>query len=221
MSNKLLLESLAEFLGTFKLVFIGALAVAVTSIPDTNANVVIPALAHGLAVIGIIYVYGHISGAHVNPAVTAGLVAAGKMSLNKALFYWAAQLIGGIVAAAALVLILPDPGNYGQTKGILTDTNIGAAAIFEAILTFFLVSAVVQAAVYGRAGNLAALAIGFTLIAAILAGGIFTGASLNPARTLGPALMAGDLGYVIPYFIGTIGGGVIAGALHSRVLAPE
>jgi glycerol uptake facilitator-like aquaporin len=77
---------------------------------------------------------------------------------------------------------------------------------------------VYQAAVYGKAGNLAGVAIGLTLTGSILAGGVLTGASLNPARTLGPALAAGDLSYVLPYFIGIFGGGIVGGLLHSFVL---
>jgi glycerol uptake facilitator-like aquaporin len=77
---------------------------------------------------------------------------------------------------------------------------------------------VYQAAVYGKAGNLAGVAIGFTLAGSILAGGVLTGASLNPARTLGPALAAGDLSYVLPYFVGLFGGGIIGGLVHGYVL---
>jgi glycerol uptake facilitator-like aquaporin len=92
------------------------------------------------------------------------------------------------------------------------------AALFEAIMTFLLVSVVYQAAVYERAGNLAAVAIGFTLTATILAGGTYTGASLNPSRTFGPALIAGDLSYLVPYLAGIFGGGVIGGIVHGYLL---
>lgn len=84
-------------------------------------------------------------------------------------------------------------------------------------MAFFLVSAVFQAAVYGKAGPVAGVAIGFTLAGCILAGGAYTGASVNPARTLGPALLAGNLDYVLPYFVGLFAGGAVAGLLHSRI----
>jgi len=221
-------ESLAEFIGTFILVFIGGLAVVVAPL----FGVVVPALGHGLILIGIIYMIGHISGAHVNPAVTVGLLVGGKVNVTTTIAYMIAQFVGGIAAALVIVIILPegaqeallgttDAFNYGQTTGALTDDYIGSAALLEFILVFFLVSAVYQAAAYGKAGNLAAVAIGFTLAGCILAGGALSGASLNPARTLGPALMAGEFDYVIPYFIALFAGGAAAGALHTYLLAPD
>ena len=202
MNNSLIRPAIAEFIGTFTLVFIGATAVVVAP----AFGVVVPALAHGLILCGIIFSYGHISGAHVNPAVTAGLLIGGHVKIDRAIFYWIAQFLGGIVAAFALRALIPDGTlavlgidsfNFGQTTGSLTVPAPWSAAAFEFILTFFLVTAVYQAAAFGKAGNLAALAIGFTLAGSILAGGAFTGASLNPARTLGPALVAGDLSYLV------------------------
>ncbi len=212
---------IAEFLGTFTLVFIGAFAVAVTGFKDANANVAVPALAHGLILVGLIFAYGGISGAHFNPAVTVGMLVGGKIDLVKAVAYIVVQLIGGVVAAFVLKLVLVDPSNFGVTKGVLTDSNVGSAAIIEAFLTFFLVSTIYQSAVYGRAGNVAAVAIGFTLAACILAGGYYTGASLNPARSFGPALAAGDLSYVLPYLVGQLIGGSAAGLIHSYLLTGD
>jgi MIP family channel proteins len=213
MNNQLIRESLAELFGTFTLVFVGAFAV--TIVPQFG--VVVPALAHGLILVGLIYTYGHISGAQFNPAVTAGLLVGGHIKLDKAIYYWVAQFVGGILAALALVVILSTNANTGQTMGSMTETSVWAAALFEAIMTFFLVSAVYQAAVYGKAGNLAGVAIGLTLAGSILAGGVYTGASLNPARTLGPALVAGNLSYVVPYLLGTFAGGIVGGLVHSNL----
>jgi MIP family channel proteins len=218
MNNALFKKMYAEALGTFTLIFIGAFAVAVTGTPNTNASVVVPALAHGLILVGLIFAYGHISGAHFNPAVTLAMLITGKQKPIESALYMLGQFLGSLVAAYALVLLLPTPYNYGVTKGILTDSNVWQAAGIEAILTFFLVSAIYQSAVHGKAGNLAPLAIGFTLVACILAGGVYTGASLNPARTLGPAIAAGDLSYVVPYFIGIFGGGALAGFVHRYIL---
>lgn len=216
MRNELMKASLAELVGTFTLVFIGGFAVTVAS----RQGVVVPALAHGLILASIIYAYGHISGAHVNPAVTAGLLVGKQIKLDRAVYYWVAQFAGGIVAAF-LLNILVSGTNVGQTTGDLTATAPWSAALFEAVLTFFLVSTVFQAAAYGKAGQLAGVAIGFTLAASILAGGLYTGASLNPARTLGPALVAGDLSYIVPYMVGIFGGGIVAGLVQGYVLKPE
>jgi len=208
MNNAMLKASLAELVGTFILTFIGGAAVVAA-----GGNVVIPALAHGLALLFIVYTYGHISGAHVNPAVTLGLLVGRQIEAMKAVAYWVAQFAGAILAALLLSVIL-GAGKVGETTGPLTTSSVWLAALFEAVMTFFLVSTVYQAAVYGKAGNLAGVAIGLTLGASILAGGTFTGASLNPARTLGPALVAGHLDYVLPYFVGILGGGALAGLVH-------
>ena len=143
-----------------------------------------PALAHGLILVGIIFVYGDISGAHVNPAITAAVLITGKIKIERAVYYWVAQMLGGIVAAVVVNIVIPHGARLGQTTGSLTANAVWTAALFEAVMTFFLASAVLQAAVFGRAGNLAALAIGLTLAGSILAGGIYTGAALNPARTV-------------------------------------
>ncbi|NDJ59600.1 MAG: aquaporin [Chloroflexi bacterium] len=219
MNDQLLRSSIAEFLGTFTLVFVGAGAVAATI--SNEFSVVVPALAHGLILVGLIFAYGHISGAHFNPAVTAGLLVGRKIGFPSAVIYWLAQFLGAIVAALVLQLLLPFNSPLGETTGSLTESAVWTAALFEFVLTFFLVTAVYQAAAFGKAGNLAPLAIGLTLAGAILAGGAYTGASLNPARTLGPAVMAGNLAYVLPYFVGIFGGGLFAGVIHSFVLNTE
>ncbi len=229
MSDDLFKESLAELIGTFVLVFVGGAAVLVAPV----FGVLVPALAHGLILVALVYTYGHISGAQVNPAVTLGLLIGGKQDLNKSLVYMLAQFIGGIIAAVVLTAVFPQDNaavvgflgeaayNFGQTTGFLTADSVWTAALYEAILTFFLVSAVFQAAVYGHAGKLMGVAIGFTLAASILAGGPATGASLNPARTLGPALVAGDTSYLIPYLIGIFAGGAVAGLLHGMIFTSD
>lgn len=213
--NDTLKASLAELVGTYTLVLIGTAAVA------SGQGVVAAALAHGIALVTIVYVYGRISGAHVNPAVTLGLLVGGEISLARAIYYWVAQFVGGVLAAVVLELVVVGGAAAGQTVGSLTADTVWSAAIFESILTFFLVSAVLQAAAYGRAGDFAGLAIGFTLLACILAGGTYTGASLNPARTFGPALVAGDFSYLIPYLIGIFGGGIVAGLVQTFLFKPR
>lgn len=212
---------IAEFLGTFTLVFIGAFAVAVTGFQDANANVAVPALAHGLVLVALAFAYGPISGGHFNPAVTVGMLVGGKIDVVRSIAYIIVQLVAGIVAAFALSFILGAGTNYGVTKGVLTDSNIVSASLLEGFLVFFLVSTIYQTAVHGRAGSVAAIAIGFTLAACILAGGYHTGASLNPARTLGPALVAGDLSYVLPYAVAQLVGGALGGLIHGFLLRKD
>lgn len=213
-------QLVAEFLGTLILILIGGLAVVVTAIEGNN--VVVPALAHGLILVSLIYTFGHISGGHFNPAVTVAFLATGKIEAPRAGLYIVAQLIGAVVGAFLITIVAPSSiftaYNYGQTTGALTVDHVGAAALLEGILTFILVGVIFQSAVFGKAGNLAGLAIGLTLGAAILAGGNLTGASLNPARTLGPALLAGNLTYVVPYIIGQVAGGALSALLHVNIL---
>ncbi len=228
MSYNFIQQSMAELLGTFILVFIGAASVIIAPV----FGVLVPAFAHGLIVIGLIYTYGHISGTQINPAVTLALWIGGQQNAGKSCVFIVVQLIGGILAAIVLVMVIPQDHagvstfldgnayNFGQTKGFLTGDAVWSAAVIEAILTFILVSVIYQSAVYERAGHLAGLAIGFTLIACILAGGPATGASLNPARTLGPALMAGDTVYLFPYFVGVLAGGALAGIVHTYIFPP-
>ena len=223
-------ELLAEFIGTFTLCFIGIASVIVAP----QFGIVAPALGHGLVLVGLIFAYGHISGAQFNPAVTVGLLVGGKIDAVKAGAYIVAQFIGGIIAAYLVVALVGGADgaailgfvgegnfNFGQTTGFLTESNVWQAAGIEAVLIFFLLSAIYQGAVYSKAGNNAALAIGLTLAALIFATGGMTGASVNPARTLGPALVAGSFGYVIPYFVGLFAGGALAGIVHGYVLVPE
>ncbi|MDQ3005616.1 MAG: aquaporin [Chloroflexota bacterium] len=202
----------AEFIGTFALVFIGAGA-AVVGV----AGLLGVALAHGLVVMGFAYTYGHISGSHINPAVTFGLALNNTIKWMEAVFYWLAQFAGAIVAAYVLKFVVENV-NLGDIQGAATAGTLTEPAPFvamgvEIILTFFLVNTILHSAVAGKAGAFAGLAIGLTLVFAILAGGPMTGASLNPARTFGPALVSGSftdpMTYLI-YFAGPLLGAALA-----------
>ena len=202
----------AEFIGTFALIFIGAGAGA-----QGIGGLVGVALAHGLVVLTFVYVFGHISGTHINPAVTIGLWVAKQIDTSRALAHIVAQLLGGLAGAFALAHIIGVDHGLGATvlsQGVSPTQGL----ILETILTFFLVNAVLNAAVSGKAGDLAGLAIGMTLTAAILVGGPLTGASLNPARTLGPAVVTGNYADIWLYFVGPILGGVVAAVLYNTVL---
>lgn len=215
----------AELIGTFALVFIGAGAV-VTGI----GGLVGAAFAHGLVAAVFVYVFGHISGAHINPAVTFGLALNGTVKWGQAVYYWIAQFLGATLAAFVLDFVAGSvTGMQGAaTIGTLTESVPLAAFVVELILTFFLVNTILHAAVAGRAGPFAGLAIGFTLVFAILTGGPMTGASLNPARTFGPALVLGTLAnpmtYAI-YFAGPLIGSALAVGLfkflNSADVLPE
>ncbi len=218
--------AVAEFIGTFFLVFLGVFVAGIAGPGAGLANadaqgVIVAALGHGLIVLAGAYMFGNISGAHFNPAVTISLLVGRKVSIDRAVIWIVVQIVAAIVAALLANLLVPGIAASGQTKGALTDGAIGSAALFEALLTFVLTTAIWQTAVHGRAGNMAGVAIGLALAASILAGGLFTGASLNPARTLGPALIAGDLSYVMPYLLGIFGGGIVAGLVHGYVLTPD
>jgi MIP family channel proteins len=212
MYDKLSTSLLAEFIGTFALIFIGAGAGALG-----DGGLVGVALAHGLVIVGFAYAYGHISGTHINPAVTLGVWAAGKIDTVRALAYVAVQLLGGIVGAFALSWVLGERrGGLGAT--VLADgVSPTQGLVLELILTFFLVNTIMNAGISGKATIPAGLAIGLTLTFCILMGGPLTGASLNPARTLGPALATGNFADIWLYFVGPIAGAVLAGLLYKTV----
>jgi len=198
---------LAEFIGTFALVFIGAGAGV------ASAGLLGVALAHGFTLAVFVYAYGHISGTHVNPAVTFGLALQGAVKWGEAVYYWIAQFAGAIFAAWLLRTFAGDISG-GATVGSLTNTAPILAAGLEAVLTFFLVNTILHTAVGGKGGAFAGWAIGTTLAFAILAGGPLTGASLNPARTFGPAIFAApsfaDVNTYLIYFLGPLIGSTLA-----------
>jgi aquaporin Z len=225
MGNRLAPALVAEFIGTFALVFVGAGAGALWI-----GGLVGVAFAHGLVIVGFAYAYGHLSGTHINPAVTIGVWLAGRLKAGRALAYVLVQLAGGALAGYALAYVLggTETGLGAttlarglQAGGATIDVTPAVGVAVEAILTFFLVNAVLNAAVSGKAGDLAGLAIGLTLTFCILVGGPLTGASLNPARTLGPALATGDFADFWVYLAGPIGGGAVAALLYRGVFSAE
>lgn len=216
MNTKILI---AEFVGTFALIFIGAGAVAIGA-----GGLIGAACAHGFVVIAFIYAYGHISGTHINPAVTLGLLIAGEIEFVVAIGYWIVQFLGGILGAVLLNVVLPDPGDLGVTV-LTTKANGGAftvtatqGLIVEIVLTFFLVNTIFNTAVSGKAGNFTGLAIGLGLMFCIVMGGPLTRASLNPARTLGPAVVGGNYADIWLYFVGPFVGAILAALLYIGVL---
>lgn len=216
---------LAEFVGTFALIFVGAGAGALGL-----GGLVGVALAHGLVVTGFIYTYGHLSGTHINPAVTLALLVAGKVDGMRAASYIVFQIAGGIGGALALRYVLGgSETGLGATVlargleagGTTIDVTPAAGFLVEALLTFFLVNAIFNTAVSGKGGNLSGLAIGLTLIFCILVGGPLTGAALNPARTLGPAFATGNFADLWLYLTAPVTGAAAAALLYRGVLSRE
>lgn len=210
---------LAEFLGTFALCFIGAGAICTNEWTRGSVGLLGIAIAHG-AVLGImISALGHISGGHFNPAVTLGLLTADKIEVKKALSYIAAQLAGATVGAMLLRFIFPEPvwqavhlGTPALSAGMMTLE----ATILEGVLTFFLVLTVFGTAVdpKGAWNAIAGFGIGGVLVFDILVGGPLTGASMNPARSFGPALVSGYWEHHLVYWMGPILGGAVAGLVY-------
>ena len=210
---------IAEFLGTFALIFIGCGSV----IADNYARFGMMgiATAHALVLAVMITALMNISGAHFNPAVTLGLLIGKRIDGASAGAYVVAQLIGGIVGAFALRLVLPSAIVHVTTLGapsLAPGMGFWQAVGMEAILTFFLVSAVYGTAVAKNAPKVGGFGIGLVLLFDILVGGGLTGAAMNPARALGPAVVAGSWTAHAVWWIGPLLGGVVAGLLWDRVL---
>jgi MIP family channel proteins len=224
MSNRIVSKLLAEFIGTFAFVFIGAGAAAVVGNSVGMPGIAAIAFAHGLAIMAFAFAYGSVSGGHMNPAVTVGVLAAGAMSVGEALGYIIVQLIGGVAGALVLRTVLGGASTglgmpalaHGLALGATTVTITPEAGfMIEALLAFFLVTVVLSTAVAGRAGNLAPLAIGMTLTLNIIMGGALTGAPFNPARALGPMVATGNFSDAWLYMTAPIVGAIVAALLHT------
>ncbi|WP_454629790.1 MIP/aquaporin family protein [Bradyrhizobium cenepequi] len=224
MSNRLASKLLAEFVGTLAFVFIGAGSAAVIGDGVGLPGIAAIALAHGLAIMAFAFAYGPVSGGHMNPAVTVGVLAAGAMDTVTAIGYVVSQLAGGIAGAlllrevlggAATGLGLPALAHNLALGSVVLTITPTAGFMIEAVLAFFLVTVVLNTAVAGRAGSLAPLAIGMTLTFNILMGGALTGAPFNPARAFGPMVATGKFDDAWLYLAAPIVGAIIAAALHS------
>ncbi len=214
---------IAELIGTFALVFVGAAAGSHLNQHHSDwpqlVNLLTVALAHGLILAGMIYALGHISGIHINPAVTIAMRITGKISNKDAIGYIIAQLIGAAFAGMMLGKLF-DPrlsGHFGATT-LATEITPPIGFLCEAVGTFLFFTVIFGAAVDGRtAGNMVGLAIGLTLAALIICFGPFTGAAFNPARTFGPALASGHWNHFwTVYVAGPVIGGSLAGLIQTK-----
>ena len=204
---------LAEGLGTFGLVFAGCGAIMIDTLSHGQITHVGVGLVFGLIITVMIYAFGHISGAHFNPAVTLAFVLARHFPVQRLIGYWAAQLLGAVIAAGSLRLLLGNAAHLGTT---LPAGSGGAWQSFglETLLTFFLMVVIMAMATDTRAvGQAAALAIGAIVALEALFAGPICGASMNPARSLGPALMSwtwtAQWVYIVGPMIGAVAGAYI------------
>ena len=200
----------AEFIGAFVLVFGGCGAIAVGTLSDAGI-----ALAFGLAIAVMIYALGHVSGAHFNPAVSIGFAIGRHFPWPRVATYATAQIAGAIAGAAALRLTLGPAARLGVTSPAGTDLQ---AVAWEAVLTLILMLVITAAATDTRAvGEAAALAIGGAVALGALVGGPVSGASMNPARSIGAALVSGQVGGLWIYIVGPV---ARCGRGRSRIRIP-
>jgi len=212
----------AEAIGTFALCFIGAGAIVLDAKTNGAVGLVGIAAAHGLILSAMISALGHVSGGHFNPAVTIGFMITRKQDAGTGVSYIISQLVGGTVAGLLLRgIFAPEAWTKVKlgTPALAPGVGFGTGVLVEIILTFFLVTSIWGTAVDDRKPNVGGFAIGLTIAADILMGGPLTGASMNPARTFGPALAGGgfDGANHLVYWIGPIVGGAIAAWLYNGV----
>ena len=208
----------AEAIGTFALVFVGAGAIMVDAENEALGSVGI-ALAFGLVIMAMVYAVGHVSGAHLNPAVTLAFALRRHFPGARVPAYWAAQVTGAVVAALLLRLSLGDVADVGATSPSGSQTQ---AFLWEALLTAILLFVIMAVATDTRAvGEAAAIAIGGTIALASLVGGPISGASLNPARSLGPALASGSFDSLWLYLVAPLVGGMVGALAYEVVRAPR
>ena len=221
-------SALAELVGTFILVF-GGTAVATAAIlsrPTAGGayDSLAVALAFGLALAAVVAAIGHVSGGHVNPAVTLGMAATGKFPWRYAPVYIGAQLVGAVLAALATWVTFAGAGARGEANLAATYPAQGVgdlqAFIVEILITFILVFVVMAVATDDRApAAIAPIAVGFALAVGVFIAGPVTGGAVNPVRALGPMIVAGDLTSFWLYILGPIVGGVLAAFLYDRTMA--
>lgn len=209
---------LAEFVAAFCLVFAGCGAIVIDGVSHGQITHVGVSIVFGLIIAVMIYATGHISGAHINPAVTLAFAVTRHFPLWRVPLYWVAQVLGAL--AAALLL----RGMFGNVSGLgttLPSGSDGQSFLMELVLTFILMFVIMAVATDDRAvGQAAAIAIGGTVLLDAMFGGPISGASMNPARSLGPAIVSGTLDHVWVYIAGPISGAML-GALAYELVRGE
>jgi MIP family channel proteins len=207
---------LAEAIGTFALVFAGCGAIVVDAKTGALGHLGV-ALTFGLVIMVMIYAVGHVSGAHFNPAVTFAFALSRHFPWSRALGYWGAQAAGALLAAA---LVRGSLGAHAHDGATLPSGSQGQAFLWELVLTFFLMFVIMAVATDARAvGEAAAIAVGGTVGLDALFGGPVTGASMNPARSLAPALVSGDLHALWLYLVAPPLGAALAATTYRYLRA--
>lgn len=208
---------IAEFIGTFFLIFIGAGAV-ISLAPGNMAAI---ALAHGFVIMAFAYAFGNESNTYLNPALTVGVVLAGEGKASAALPVFVAQMLGGIAGGLVLLQVYGPaaPHQLGMTTITPGTTSVASGLLLEGLGTFLLMTIVLNTALRKAAGRFAPFAIGMTVALCIMSFGSTTGASINPARTLGPAVAAGNYQEVFPYLAAQFVGAIVAALLYRLVFA--
>jgi len=207
----------AEFVGTFALVFAGCGAIMVDAETGALGHVGV-AISFGLVIMVMIYAVGHLSGAHFNPAVTFAFALSRHFLWPRALGYWSAQLLGALTAAAILRGSL---GNIAHVGATLPSGSQSQSFLWELVMTFLLMFVIMAVATDTRAvGEAAAIAIGGTVGLDAMFGGPISGASMNPARSIGPALVSGDLHALWLYILAPLAGAAL-GALGYQFIRGE
>ena len=213
---------LAEFVGTFALIFVGVGSIAGNFINGGQTGLVGIALAHGLTIAVMASATMAISGGQLNPAVTIGLFCAQKIDMANAIGYIVAQCLGAIAAAFLIKLCIPHAALMAVgmgTPALGSGISVTAGLLTEIILTFFLVFVIYGTAIDKRApAAIGGLSIGLVVTADILIGGPITGAAMNPARHLGPALLGGGLEHAWLYWLGPVIGGILAAVCYKNFL---
>lgn len=221
----------AEALGTLILVLFGCGAAVIAGANGTSGiGLAGISLAFGLAIVAAAYGLGAISGAHLNPAVSLGMATSGRMSYGDAVGYMVAQVAGAIAGAAILFLIASGKTGYslgvnglgqnGFGAGYLGEYSVGAAVVFEFVMTFIFVTVILGATGRGAPAAMAGLAIGLTLTAIHLVGINVTGVSVNPARSIGPAIFVGGkaIADLWVFIVAPLAGGALAGLIYASGL---
>jgi MIP family channel proteins len=207
---------IAEFVGTFALVFIGGGAIMMVQQTSNASGLLQVALAHGLILALMVSATMNVSGGQLNPALTLGLLVGRRITPTLAGVHIVAQLLGAVTAAWALKMTMPDAlftAAQGGGQSISLDVTATQAIVLEAIATFFLMFVVYGTAVNTEGPKIGGLAIGLTIAAGILAIGPLTGGSMNPARSFGPAVVSGVLAGQVVYWVGPILGAITAAML--------
>ncbi len=197
---------IAEFFGTFALVFCGTGAIITNEMSEGAVGHIGVAITFGLIVIAMIYAIGDISGAHINPAVTIAFAVAGKFPIPEILPFIGAQIFGGVAASIVLYCLFPGSPTLGETFPM---GNVWQSFFLEYLLTLILMFVIIQVSTGSKeVGMMAGLAIGCTVLLEAMFAGPISGASMNPARSLGPALVSGNLISVWVYLIAPVFGSV-------------